>query len=56
MTPEELEHKMHHEAKVWTDEGTMFGEEGAMFERVNIACPRSILEEALEQIAEAFAE
>ena len=56
MTPEELEHKMHHEAKVWTDEGTMFGEEGAMFERVNIACPRSILEEALERIAEAFAE
>ena len=56
MTPEELEHKMHHKAKVWTDEGTMFGEEGAMFERVNIACPRSILEEALERIAEAFAE
>lgn len=56
MTPEELEHKMHHEAKLWLDEGTMFGEEGAMFERVNIACPRITLKRALEQMAATFAE
>lgn len=56
MMPEELEHKMRHEAKVWTDEGTMFGEEGAMFERVNIACPREILKKALAQMAAVFAE
>ena len=56
MTPEELEKKMHFEAKVWTDEGTMFGEEGAMFERVNIACPRATLKKALQQIAGVFAE
>lgn len=54
MTPEELEHKMRYEAKLWLDEGTMFGEEGAMFERVNIACPRSILEKALTQLKMAF--
>jgi len=54
MTPEELEYKMRHEAKLWLDEGTMFGEEGAMFERVNIACPRSILEKALNQLKTAF--
>ena len=47
---------MHHEAKLWLDEGTMFGEEGAMFERVNIACPRITLKKALEQMAAAFAE
>jgi cystathionine beta-lyase len=47
---------MHFEAKVWTDEGVMFGEEGAMFERVNIACPRETLKKGLEQMAEVFAE
>jgi len=56
LTPEGLEYKMRNEAKVWTDEGTMFGEEGAMFERLNIACPRVILAKALDQIAAAFAE
>ncbi len=56
MTPEELMKRMRNDAKVWTDEGTMFGEEGAMFERVNIACPRVILKRALEQMAAAFAE
>lgn len=56
MTPEELEHKMRYEAKIWTDEGTMFGEEGAMFERLNIACPRVTLIKALEQMAAAFAQ
>ena len=56
MTPEELEHKMQYEAKVWTDDGVMFGKEGAMFERVNIACPRITLKKALEQMAAAFAE
>ena len=55
MTPEELEEKMHFEAKVWTDDGVMFGEEGAMFERVNIACPRVTLEKALWQMAGVFA-
>jgi cystathionine beta-lyase len=54
MTPEELEHRMLHEAKIWLDDGTMFGEEGAMFERVNIACPRSILVKAMNQLKDAF--
>lgn len=54
MLPEELEHKMRYEAKLWLDEGTMFGDEGAMFERVNIACPRSVLKKALNQLWEAF--
>ena len=55
ITVEELEQKMHFEAKVWTDEGVTFGEEGAMFERVNIACPRETLKKALEQIKAVFA-
>lgn len=38
------------EAKVWLNSGEMFGPEGADFERINIACPRSVLADALERI------
>jgi len=38
------------QARVYLDEGEFFGPEGEGFERFNIACPRSILEEALERI------
>jgi cystathionine beta-lyase len=41
------------EAKVWLNSGEIFGAEGADFERVNIACPRSLLEEALARIKTA---
>jgi len=41
------------EAKVWLNPGEIFGPEGADFERVNIACPRSLLAEALERIKTA---
>lgn len=40
-------------AKVGFDDGFMFGEGGSGFERMNIACPRSILKEALERIEKA---
>ena len=45
---------MLYEAKIWLDEGTMFGEEGAGFMRVNIACPRVTLERAMEQMRAVF--
>ena len=38
------------DAKVLFDEGHVFGEEGLGFERINIACPRSILVLALERL------
>ncbi len=41
------------EARVFLDEGYVFGAEGEGFERINIACPRSILAEALQQITVA---
>jgi len=41
------------EAKLYLDEGEMFGREGEGFERFNIACPRSILVEALERLKTA---
>jgi cystathionine beta-lyase len=39
------------EARVYLDDGALFGPEGEGFARFNIACPRSILAEALERIA-----
>jgi cystathionine beta-lyase len=39
------------QAKLWLDSGVMFGKTGEGFERMNIACPRSILREALQRLA-----
>ena len=40
-------------AKIGLDEGTKFGTGGSGFMRMNIACPRSILAEALQRLEEA---
>jgi cystathionine beta-lyase len=42
--------------RLWLDPGIIFSKETALFERVNIACPRAILEKALEQLYEAMTE
>ena len=34
---EELNYKVLNDAKLWLDEGSMFGEEGKGFQRINIA-------------------
>ncbi len=52
-TKEELEEMMVQKAELFLDEGYMFGEEGAGFERVNLAVPRRVLEEALERLEKA---
>lgn len=46
-----LEDKITKEAKVLLNNGSMFGSEGKGYMRINFACPRSILAEALERIA-----
>jgi cystathionine beta-lyase len=53
MNDEELNEFMLKKAKLWLDEGTLFGTGGSMFMRVNLACPRSILEQALENLEKA---
>jgi cystathionine beta-lyase len=53
LTQTELERFFLKQAKLWLDSGTMFGIEGAGFMRMNIACPREILERALYQLASA---
>ena len=42
------------EAKVGMNDGAMFGEEGSGYMRMNLGCPRSILEKALNQIKVAY--
>jgi cystathionine beta-lyase len=41
------------QAHVYFDAGEWFGPEGEMFERINLACPRAVLAEALERIVTA---
>jgi cystathionine beta-lyase len=48
-----LKRLMLEEARVFLDDGFIFGPEGEGFQRINVACPRSILIEALERIKEA---
>ena len=48
-----LEHLIVHEAKLWLDSGVIFGKDGEGFERINIACPRAILEEACKRLCRA---
>ena len=48
-----LKRLMLKEARIFADEGFIFGPEGEGFERINIACPRSILNDALERIRRA---
>lgn len=51
---EALEQRIVHEAKLWLDGGGMFGAGGAGFQRINAACPRKLLREALERIRAAL--
>ncbi|MCL2061763.1 MAG: pyridoxal phosphate-dependent aminotransferase [Firmicutes bacterium] len=41
-------------AKLWLDSGTIFGAEGTGFQRLNFACPRSVLQQSLENLKQAF--
>ena len=43
-------------AKLWLDEGRVFGSGGSGFMRINIACPRSLLLQALNRLENAVNE
>ena len=55
-TAEDREQWLWHKAKLWLDGGGIFGPEGQAFERINVACPRSTLLQALEQLKKAISE
>ncbi len=54
-TPREIDDLILHKAKLWLNSGLRFGKSGAGFERMNLACPRAVLQEALDRIRRAFA-
>ena len=53
LSGDELDTFIAQKAKLWLDGGSMFGEEGNSFQRINIACPRSIIEKALTHLETA---
>lgn len=54
MTHAELTHKLLHEAKLAFNDGTVFGAESSGFMRMNVACSRATVEEALRRLSVLF--
>ena len=54
LSPEEVNDLMLNKAGLWLDEGKMFGTGGESFQRFVLACPRSVLAEALERLEKAL--
>lgn len=54
MNDEQLSHFFCEQARVAMNLGAMFGEGGSGFMRINVACPRATLHEALERIKRAY--
>ncbi|MEG0641300.1 MAG: MalY/PatB family protein [Clostridium sp.] len=53
-TSEQLDDFLIKEAKVGLNSGLMFGKEGDGFARLNAACPRKTIKEALDKILKAY--
>lgn len=51
---EELDRRIIYEAKLWLDSGKIFGRNGEGFQRINVAAPRTIIEECLNRINSVF--
>ena len=54
LSQEDLMNKLKDEANVGMNSGATYGDEGVGFARLNIGCPKSMLEKALNQIKDAF--
>jgi len=54
LTEEELWRKMTQEAQLGFNRGSDFGQEGKGFFRINLACPRSTVEEAMRRLLKFF--
>lgn len=52
----DLEDLIVQKAKLWLDSGRIFGKGGKGFQRINVACPRSVLKDALERIKKCLEE
>lgn len=56
LSEKELETLIVKKAGLWLDGGTMFGDMGRGFQRINAACPRKTLEQALYRLERAVAD
>lgn len=56
LSVDELERFVEDKAKLWVDFGIIFGKESGQFIRLNIACPRATLRQALEQLSAAYSQ
>lgn len=56
LTHEELKDFSTNQARLALNDGETFGKEGSGFMRMNVGTPRSILEQAMEQLAKAMKE
>jgi cystathionine beta-lyase len=54
LSDRELDELLIQKARLWLDTGSMFGLGGEGFQRINFACPESILQEALCRMEKAF--
>jgi cystathionine beta-lyase len=56
LAPEEAARRVREDARIDVNAGPSFGEGGESFARFNIACPRSVIDQALERLSDAFAD
>ncbi len=56
LNADEVDDLIVNKAKLWLDSGKIFGDCGNGFQRINVACPRSLLTEALDRIRDALRE
>ncbi len=54
LSSEQVDSLVLRKAKLWLNSGSKFGKTGAGFQRLNIACPRSTLAEALNRLKVAL--
>lgn len=52
--PKKLKDFLVNEASLGLSDGALFGEEGVGFQRMNVACPRSLLQNGLENLVRAL--
>ena len=54
LTPEQLHDLVANKARLWLDDGNIFGSQGEQFQRFVLACPRATLREGLERLKGAI--
>jgi len=54
LAPEDVTGKLIQKGRVVLDPGYWFGVQGSGWQRMNLACPRILLEEGLKRIRDSF--